>query len=232
MRYIYFWILLSVCAGSRVQGSGGTVPKRLNDVYYWEQNTAASSNVAKHAERKHANHEEHSSRRLFGRHVCTQNKVTMVPVKEMQSYCKPAYQSYLRRCDKDNSRYCSGYRVVYELAYRPVQRLIAKTESMYSCCPGWTQTRVSSSDCKKAICREECQNGGTCTKPDHCSCAAGWTGKTCATDIDECAKRKDDCDHDCINTPGSFKCVCRDGYVLQEDGKTCERWKRRKLPVY
>ncbi|GFT09896.1 epidermal growth factor-like protein 8 [Nephila pilipes] len=66
MRYIYFWILLSVCAGSRVQGSGGTVPKRLNDVYYWEQNTAASSNVAKHAERKHANHEEHSSRRLFG----------------------------------------------------------------------------------------------------------------------------------------------------------------------
>ncbi|GFU71082.1 epidermal growth factor-like protein 8 [Trichonephila clavipes] len=83
------------------------------------------------------------------RHVCTQNKVTMVPVKEMQSYCKPAYQSYLRRCDKEISRYCSGYRVVYELAYRSVQRLVAKTESLYSCCPGWTQTRVSSSDCKK-----------------------------------------------------------------------------------
>ncbi|GFY66051.1 epidermal growth factor-like protein 8 [Trichonephila inaurata madagascariensis] len=105
----YFWILLSLCACSRVQGSGGMVPKRWNDVYYWEQNTAASY-VAKHPERKHANHEEHSSRRLFGRHVCTQNKVTMVPVKEMQSYCKPAYQSYLRRCDKENSRYCSGYR--------------------------------------------------------------------------------------------------------------------------
>ncbi|GFQ99865.1 epidermal growth factor-like protein 8 [Trichonephila clavata] len=65
MRYIYFWILLSLCACSRVQGAGGIVPKRLNDVYYWEQNTAASS-VAKHAERKHANHEEHSSKRLFG----------------------------------------------------------------------------------------------------------------------------------------------------------------------
>ncbi|GFU71091.1 epidermal growth factor-like protein 8 [Trichonephila clavipes] len=61
----YFWILLSLCACSRVQGSGGIVPKRLNDVYYWEQNTAAS-HVAEHAERKHTNHEEHSSTRLFG----------------------------------------------------------------------------------------------------------------------------------------------------------------------
>ncbi|GFU71077.1 hypothetical protein TNCV_1216021 [Trichonephila clavipes] len=40
--------------------------------------------------------------------------------------------------------------------------------------------------------------------------------------IDECAKRKDNCDHDCINTPGSFRCACKDGYVLQEDGKACE----------
>ncbi|GFY66053.1 epidermal growth factor-like protein 8 [Trichonephila inaurata madagascariensis] len=74
-----------------------------------------------------------------------------------------------------------------------------------------------------AICRGECQNGGTCTKPEHCSCTAGWTGKTCSADIDECAKREDNCDHDCINTPGSFRCACKDGYVLQEDGKTCEK---------
>ncbi|CAL1268259.1 unnamed protein product [Larinioides sclopetarius] len=226
MRYIYFWILFSLCACSGVQGSSGIVPKRMNDVYYWEQNTAAthkSSNVAKHAERKHANHDEHSSRRLFGRHVCTENKVTMVPVKEMHSYCKPAYQSYLRRCDKDSSRYCSGYRVVYELAYRAVQRLVAKTESVQACCPGWTQSRTSANDCKKAICHEKCQNGGSCTKPDHCSCPPGWTGKTCSTDLDECSKRKDACDHECINTVGSFRCLCKDGYKLLEDGKTCEK---------
>lgn len=39
------------------------------------------------------------------------------------------------------------------------------------------------------------------------------------TDIDECASSP--CDHTCINTPGSFVCICRDGYELNSDGRTC-----------
>ena len=30
-----------------------------------------------------------------------------------------------------------------------------------------------------AICGVPCENGGTCSKPDTCSCADGWEGLTC-----------------------------------------------------
>ena len=38
-------------------------------------------------------------------------------------------------------------------------------------------------------------------------------------DIDECLSSP--CNHTCTNTPGSFKCSCNDGYVLDDDGSTC-----------
>ena len=34
--------------------------------------------------------------------------------------------------------------------------------------------------CSKAICFKTCQNGGTCSSPDTCNCASGWTGSTCS----------------------------------------------------
>ena len=40
-------------------------------------------------------------------------------------------------------------------------------------------------------------------------------------DIDECTEPVDGCNSnaDCTNTPGSFYCTCKTGYV--EDGITC-----------
>ena len=42
-----------------------------------------------------------------------------------------------------------------------------------------------------------------------------------STDIDECATDRDDCstNANCINTQGSFQCICRDGF--EGDGKIC-----------
>ena len=44
-----------------------------------------------------------------------------------------------------------------------------------------------------AQCTGGCQNGGTCTSPDVCTCAPGWTGSDCGTgewNIDKLAKWK------------------------------------------
>ena len=40
-------------------------------------------------------------------------------------------------------------------------------------------------------------------------------------DIDECSLDNDGCEHNCINTVGSFFCSCNTGYALTLDGKNC-----------
>ena len=41
------------------------------------------------------------------------------------------------------------------------------------------------------------------------------------TDINECNESNGGCSHNCNNTEGSFECFCRDGYILDDDGKNC-----------
>ena len=41
-------------------------------------------------------------------------------------------------------------------------------------------------------------------------------------DINECGSANGGCDQICINTPGSYECKCKDGYVLADDMKTCD----------
>ncbi|KAK6176084.1 hypothetical protein SNE40_014439 [Patella caerulea] len=45
-------------------------------------------------------------------------------------------------------------------------------------------------------------------------------------DRDECALFPGQiCSHRCVNTPGSFRCECRQGYTLNQDGRTCQESK-------
>ena len=40
-------------------------------------------------------------------------------------------------------------------------------------------------------------------------------------DIDECSLNQGNCSpNECVNAPGSFNCVCRNGHILAQDG-TC-----------
>ncbi|XP_018426509.1 PREDICTED: cartilage matrix protein-like, partial [Nanorana parkeri] len=38
---------------------------------------------------------------------------------------------------------------------------------------------------------------------------------------DLCSTGDHDCQQICVSTPGSYTCACRDGFTLNEDGKTC-----------
>ena len=41
-------------------------------------------------------------------------------------------------------------------------------------------------------------------------------------DVNECDQQGDDyCEHSCVNTFGSFQCICRPGATLNADGRTC-----------
>ncbi|XP_063051892.1 hemicentin-1-like [Engraulis encrasicolus] len=56
--------------------------------------------------------------------------------------------------------------------------------------------------------------------PRH-GCPPGYTSHQGACmDIDECAQRKP-CQHECVNTQGSYSCTCPPGYQLTANGRTC-----------
>ena len=46
---------------------------------------------------------------------------------------------------------------------------------------------------------------------------------SCSTcvDVNECAYDNGGCQHQCINSGGSYRCECNSGYYLQADKKSC-----------
>lgn len=152
-----------------------------------------------------------------GRRVCSaemQNRAASY----VESHVQPVYQPYLTTCQ--GHRLCSTYRTTYKVAYRLAYRRFS--QPIYMCCPGWRRANGHAVGCSKAICRLPCQNGGSCSAPDRCTCPPGWMGKSCQTDVDECAGPSHGCSQHCANTPGSYGCACRAGQRLSADGKSCQ----------
>jgi hypothetical protein len=58
-------------------------------------------------------------------------------------------------------------------------------------------------------CSAECVNGD-CIPPGLCACNAGWRGKLCDTDLNECERQNGGCEYECLNTVGSFQCTLPD----------------------
>ncbi|KAK2143033.1 hypothetical protein LSH36_885g00055 [Paralvinella palmiformis] len=102
-------------------------------------------------------------------------------------------------------------------------------EGSYRCsCALGYQLKPDNKSCLEVIPGDKCvrHNGGCdhlCTVIDastvSCTCSQGYlllsNGKTCV-DVDECELSP--CAGHCINTPGSYNCVCSEGYMLENDG--------------
>ncbi|KTF76822.1 hypothetical protein cypCar_00021533 [Cyprinus carpio] len=83
---------------------------------------------------------------------------------------------------------------------------------------------IDINECKQRVCRsdQQCKNtrgGYTCI--DLCPTGMTKGGNGTCIDINECEQR-DTCQHECMNTPGSHRCLCPSGYRLMANGKTCQ----------
>ncbi|XP_053563560.1 epidermal growth factor-like protein 6 [Bombina bombina] len=86
--------------------------------------------------------------------------------------------------------------------------------SKTDCCYGWK--RNSKGQCE-AVCEQGCKHG-ECLGANKCKCFPGFTGKSCSHDLNECGLKPRPCEHRCMNTHGSYKCYCLNGYMLMPDG--------------
>ncbi|XP_070537209.1 mucin-4-like [Ptychodera flava] len=78
--------------------------------------------------------------------------------------------------------------------------------------------------CSPDTCGDGCANSGACLNCGNgpfCHCPDNYHGITCEEDVNECNSTINGCSQFCENTYGSYVCSCRDGFILNNDGRTC-----------
>lgn len=137
-----------------------------------------------------------------------------------------------------NINYCAG---IHWYLFKGIIPLLTTLEVMRSVHflewngNSWTRTHVSVlkstvSSCAECDdfhwgdnCAKECEcneNAAECSNTRGCVCNPGWTGEDCTTDVNECDTVRCELLEKCVNRPGSYECVCMDGYRRVSGG--CE----------
>ncbi|KAH9505487.1 hypothetical protein Btru_057440 [Bulinus truncatus] len=115
-------------------------------------------------------------------------------------------------CQSDNktcSQICTNKVGTYECSCFTGFKLSVDKVTCAAC-----QTPFYGQNCSNTC---QCNGRGTCDPMKGCVCNSHWTGSHCEVDIDECTQ-PGTCSQGfvCVNTVGSFKCACHDGYQLQD----------------
>ncbi|KAI3389266.1 hypothetical protein SNEBB_011152 [Seison nebaliae] len=156
--------------------------------------------------------------------VCIyQEKITKTYEKPCVKSKKVMQKVWKTNC-LDGKKWClkNEPKTVYYKAIKIVEK--EQLVDKYRCCDGWEQ-EPNKIGCTKYKCHSDtCLNGGSCLNnaTTICQCRPQFRGKRCEIDVDECLEKNHNCDQECVNTYGSFTCLCHDGYQLNKNGRSCD----------
>ncbi|XP_068789954.1 protein kinase C-binding protein NELL2 isoform X3 [Struthio camelus] len=150
--------------------------------------------------------------------------------KECQSVCIFEGRTYFEG-QRETVYSNSGDCVLFECKDHKMQR-IPKDSCPTLNCPESQQIPLSHSCCKICKGHDFCTEGRNCMEHSVCrnlddravcSCRDGFRAlredNAYCEDIDECAEGRHYCRENtmCVNTPGSFMCICKTGYIRIDD---------------
>nr|XP_039248800.1 fibrillin-3-like [Styela clava] len=87
---------------------------------------------------------------------------------------------------------------------------------------GGLECNIQESLIQARQCNRVCFNGGLMSVLDGCACIDSWTGDCCQLDINECDFVTCPENSKCLNTAGSFECVCNHNFT--KHGGLCDSY--------
>ncbi|XP_053385745.1 fibrillin-1-like [Mercenaria mercenaria] len=137
--------------------------------------------------------------------------------------CKKEWQGYSCNEDVDECK--------MNISYCPINSDCENKHGSYGCKCEIGYYKTGSGNCAECDsmnygknCNEECkcsfENALKCNNVDGtCMCKMGWQGSVCLENKDECTSNNHTCSSNskCLDTHGSYNCVCDEGFHKQGD---------------